>query len=83
MIREALNTQAGVPHALISQLQFAEAAAAAGNRSTAFERYSQLRKTLLATQLDFGSMPEITEEPQQIFHKILLLVEHRLSRLAR
>jgi hypothetical protein len=83
VIREALNTQAGIPHALISQLQFAEAAATAGNRSTAFERYSQLRDTLVARQLDFESKPEITQEPQQIFHKILLLVEHRLSRLAR
>jgi hypothetical protein len=83
VVREALNAQQGIPKALIGQLQYAEAAAAAGNRSTAFERYSHLRDTLMATQLDVEWTPETTKEPQLILQQILLLVEHRLSRLAR
>lgn len=83
VIREALETRPAVSHTLISQLQFAEAAAAAGNRTAAFERYSHVRDTLLATQSDFHKMPETTEEPQLILQQIKLLVEHRLSRLAK
>ncbi len=82
VIRAALNAEQSVPQTLIGQLQHAEAAVAAGNRSTAFDRYSRLRDSLLAMRQDPVRTPESTEGSEQTFQHILLLVEHRLGQLA-
>lgn len=89
VILDAIESQKSLPQGLIGQLQFAEAAAVAGNRPAAFERYSRLRDFLLTMQPTSSQIPEaqdlqdVQEENEPVFRQILLLVEHRLSQLAK